>query len=81
MHTLLRMLDDSIQGQEEQFAGCLWVFQLQPSEMLKYWKWQFSSLVHNKKKFLQLQRQQKVTLLLHVLNYTTEEVTGYSLNH
>jgi len=75
------MLDDSIQGQEEQFVVCLWVFQLQPSEMFKYWKWQFSSLVHNKKKFLQLQRQQKVMLLLHVLNFITEEVTGYSLNH
>lgn len=75
------MLDDSIQGQEEQFAACLWVFQLQPSEMLKYWKWQFSLLVRNKKKFLQLQTQQKVTLLLHVLNYIPEEVTGYSLNH
>ena len=75
------MLDDSIQGQKEQFAACLWVFQLQPSEMLKYWKWQFSLLVCNKKKFLQLQRQQKVTLLLQVLNYITEEVTGYSLNH
>lgn len=75
------MLDDSIQGQEEQFAVCPWVFQLQPSEMLKYWKWHFSSLVHNNKKFIQLQSQQKVTLLLNVFNYITEEVTGYSLNH